>query len=67
MKYVNLIEKTLNIKAKITYLPKQKGDVQETFSNIKKISKFGYKPKTDVKIGIKKFIEWYKSYYKITN
>tara|TARA_B100001121_G_C18626923_1_gene592239 strand:+ start:59 stop:1066 length:1008 start_codon:yes stop_codon:yes gene_type:complete len=65
MKYVNLIENTLNIKAKIKFLPKQKGDVQETFSNVKKLSKFGYKPKTDVKVGIKNFIEWYKNYYKI--
>ena len=25
----------------------------------------GYKPKTNIKIGIEKFIEWYKDYYKI--
>jgi len=27
------------------------------------IKDIGYKPSTSIKIGIEKFIEWYKSYY----
>jgi len=64
MTYIKLLEKELNIKAKIKFLPKQKGDVQETFSNIKKIKMLGgYNPKTDVTKGIKNFVKWYKEYY----
>ena len=61
---VHLFEKELNTKAKIKFLPKQKGDVQETFSNIQKIRMLGYNPKTNVKEGIKKFVKWYREYYK---
>ena len=64
MAYIKLIEKELRIKAKIKFLPKQKGDVKETYSNIKKMQMFGYKPRTNVKLGIKNFVNWYKNYYK---
>ncbi len=64
--YINEIEKNLNIKSKKKYLPLQVGDVYKTFSDSRKIYKFiKYKPKTDVKYGIKKFIEWYINYFKI--
>ena len=45
-------------------MPMQKGDVHSTLSDctlLKKIT--GYKPKTDYKIGIQKFVKWYLSYY----
>ena len=64
MKYVRLLEIHLNKKAKIKFLPKQKGDVKETFSNISLIKNFGYKPNFNVKEGIKNFVDWYLSYYK---
>tara|TARA_B100001758_G_C18204415_1_gene501599 strand:+ start:656 stop:808 length:153 start_codon:yes stop_codon:yes gene_type:complete len=44
----------------------QKGDVKITLSDtslLKKIAK--YNPIIDYKIGIKKFLNWYLSYYKI--
>jgi len=63
--YLKYIEKHLNKRARIKKLPTQLGDVIKTHSSIKKISKFSnYKPKTNIDIGIKKFIEWYKDYYK---
>jgi UDP-glucuronate 4-epimerase len=64
MTYIKLLEIELNTKAKIKFLPKQKGDVQETFSNIQKIRMLGYNPKTNVKEGIKNFVKWYRKYYK---
>ena len=52
-------------KAMIKFLPLQPGDVLETSCDTKKIkSKIGFVPKTDHKVGIKKFIDWYRSYYK---
>ena len=45
----------------------QQGDVKETNANIIKLEKItGYKPQTNIKEGIKKFIDWYKVYHHIT-
>ena len=62
--FINTLEKELNKKIKRNYLPMQKGDVRSTLSDsslLKRIT--GYNPKTKYQTGIKKFINWYKSYY----
>ena len=62
--FINTLEKELNKKIKRIYLPMQKGDVYSTLSDsslLKRIT--GYNPKTNYKIGIKKFINWYKVFY----
>ncbi len=65
MDFINLIEKNLGKKAKINLMPIQPGDVPETYADIQDASeKLGYFPTTDIKVGIKNFIEWYKEYYK---
>ena len=63
--FIKHIEKELGKKAIRNYMPIQKGDVKQTLSNtdlLKKIT--GYNPKTNYKLGIKKFLNWYKDYYK---
>ena len=63
--YIKIIESSLGKKAKKKFLSKQKGDVKDTWANISKANKIlNYKPKTSPKEGVKKFIEWYKQYYK---
>ena len=65
--YLKFIEKNLKRKAKIKKLPLQTGDIIKTHSDIKKLKKLtGYNPKININIGIKKFIEWYKDYYKVS-
>ena len=62
--YLKEIEKNLKRKSKITKLPMQKGDIKKTHSDITKLKKYaGYNPATDIKVGIKKFIDWYKTFY----
>jgi len=64
--YLSLLEKNLNKKSKLNYLPLQKGDVVDVSSNIQNIKKdLGYKPSTNIKKGIKEFTDWFKFYYKI--
>ena len=64
--YLKYIEKYLLKNAKIRKLPLQNGDIIKTHSNIKKLKNFtNYKPKTDIDLGISKFIEWFKDYHKI--
>ena len=65
MKFIKAIEKNLGIKAKIKFLNLQKGDVKETLADISDTKKYiNYKPKTNVNVGVKKFINWYRGYYK---
>ena len=63
--FINTLEKELNQKAIKKFLPMQKGDVHSTLSDTKLLNKItNYKPKTSYKIGINKFVSWYKNYYK---
>ena len=66
MEYVGALEKVLNKKAKINYLPLQAGDVPDTFASTKNLQKnFNYKPSTSVFDGVTKFVSWYKDYYQL--
>ena len=66
MDFINEIEKRLGKKAEINYQPLQPGDVVSSHADVSGlIEHFDYKPDTDIKAGIGKFIEWYKEYYNI--
>ena len=63
MDVVGCIEKCLNKKASVNFLPMQPGDVEKTNADIKKSHKMlGFKPTTNINIGIKNFINWYLEY-----
>ena len=58
------LEKQLKKKVKKNFMSMQKGDVKETLSNsnlLYQITK--YKPEIDYKLGISKFLDWYKIFY----
>lgn len=64
--FIQAIEEELGIEAKKEFLPMQPGDVPATYADVSDlVADFNYKPATTVKEGIKKFISWYKSYYKV--
>jgi UDP-glucuronate 4-epimerase len=66
MDFIEAIEETLGKKAKKNLLPMQPGDVPSTWADTSALEKeLGYKPKVDVKEGIKKFIDWYRWFYKV--
>lgn len=69
--FVNILEQCLIEENIITkagekeFLPMQPGDVYQTFADIADLEKdFGFKPKTTLQDGMKKFAKWYKEYYK---
>ena len=65
LKFIKKIEKSLNKKAKIKFLPLQKGDVKITSGSMDDTIKYlNYRPKFSLDYGIKTFINWYKKYYK---
>jgi len=56
----NIIEAT-NSKSKIVYGEPRKGDIQDSYADINLAKELlGYQPRTSLKNGLKKTIEWYK-------
>jgi len=63
---VELIEKNLGMQAEKNLRPLQPGDFLESFADIDKAKKdLGFEPKTALDVGIARFVEWYKEYYKL--
>lgn len=66
MDYIGTIERTCGKEAKKELLPMQPGDVVRTEADIAHAKeKLGFQPKTQIKDGVPRFVEWYRSYYKI--
>ncbi|MFN2532734.1 MAG: GDP-mannose 4,6-dehydratase, partial [Pyrinomonadaceae bacterium] len=58
---ISLIEKELDMRAKIDRLPLQPGDVPQTFADISKARRIlRYEPQTQIEDGIRKFVEWFR-------
>ena len=63
--YLFNLEKALGKRSIKKNVKIQQGDILKTHADIKKITnKTNYKPKTKIEKGVKKFVHWYKSYYK---
>jgi UDP-glucuronate 4-epimerase len=66
MEFIEAIEDELKIKAKKDFLPLQPGDVPATWADVDDLIKdTGFKPNTNVKDGVRNFINWYRDYYKV--
>ena len=64
MDFIAAIEKACGRKAQIDFQPMQPGDVKETLSDIEETTRdLGYRPTTEVEIGIPRFVDWYRRYY----
>jgi UDP-glucuronate 4-epimerase len=65
MRYIEVLEECLNRKAEKILLPLQSGDVAETFADVRELMEdLGYKPATPVEEGVRKFVDWYREYYR---
>ncbi|MAQ71025.1 MAG: protein CapI [Alphaproteobacteria bacterium] len=66
MDFIHIIEKEMGKKADIEFLPMQPGDVKETYADVTETTELtGYEPTTPISVGVPRFIDWFKSYYKI--
>ncbi len=64
--YIEVLETSLEEKAQKEMLPLQPGDVPGTFADVEAlIANLGYKPETNVKDGIERFVVWFRGYYEI--
>lgn len=65
MDYVTALEDALGIEAKKNMMPMQAGDVLETSAETQPLYNLvGFRPQTSVKEGVKKFVDWYRDFYK---
>jgi UDP-glucuronate 4-epimerase len=66
MTFIETIEKCLGKKAKKNLLPLQAGDVPATYADVDDLMRdVGFKPATPIEVGIKRFVDWYREYYRI--
>lgn len=62
--FVAILENHLGKKANTILKPLQPGDVVKTYADITESEKdLGFTPKTHIDEGLKKFVEWHKSYF----
>lgn len=66
MDYIETLEKCLGREAEKEYLPMQPGDVYQTYADVEDLMRdYDFKPDTTIEEGLGKFVEWYRSYYKV--
>ena len=66
MRYIEVLEECLGKTAKKNFLPIQPGDVPATYANVDDLMRdVGFRPNTRIEEGIKRFVSWYREYYKI--
>jgi len=62
--FIEIVEDVIGKKAIRNYMPMQKGDVMSTWADTSVLQNLtGYHPKTNVKDGVKNFVNWYRKYY----
>jgi len=66
MQLVDSIETACGRLAKKVIQGKQKGDVSSTYADVSAAKQaFGFNAKTNIEVGIPKFVDWYKAFYKV--
>ncbi len=66
LRFIEVLEGALGVKAKKRLLPMQPGDVPETCANVDDLIRdVGFRPDTPIEAGIPKFVEWYREYYRV--
>lgn len=62
--FIAALERSLNIKAEMTFEPMQPGDVVSTYADIEETKRvLGFSPTTPISIGVPKFVQWYREFY----
>ncbi len=70
MAFVEAVEAALGMTAQKNFLPMQPGDVPATWADAALIEaltgpQFGPLPRTDIADGVRRFVDWYRNYYRV--
>jgi UDP-glucuronate 4-epimerase len=64
LEVISLLEEELGKTTKKNFLPMQPGDVAATHADVKSLEQAtGFAPRTSMREGIRRFVEWYRSFY----
>ena len=68
MRYIEVLEECLGREAQKNFMPMQPGDVPATYANVDDLVRdVGFKPETPIEEGIRRFVAWYKEYYRVAD
>jgi len=66
MRLIEIIEGELGKAAAKNFLPMQPGDVRATFADVTDLARdIGFAPATPIEEGVKRFVAWYRAYYRV--
>jgi UDP-glucuronate 4-epimerase len=64
--FIEVLEQVLGRKAEKKLLAAQPGDVLETCADVDDLTReFAFAPSTPINVGLHRFVEWYREYYKV--
>ena len=65
MRFIKALEKEIGQTAIKEFVPMEQGDIKHTSADTKSLEEWiGFKPKTNLEDGLKKFVKWYLSFYR---
>ncbi len=63
---IEVLEAALGRKAERRLLPLQPGDVPDTLADVDDlIADVGYRPDTPIEVGVRRFVDWYRAFYRV--
>ncbi len=66
LRYIEVLEDALQMKAKKNLLPLQPGDVPDTYADVDAlIEDIHYQPATSIEDGVSWFVQWYRDFYHV--
>jgi UDP-glucuronate 4-epimerase len=66
VRYIEVLEECLGRKAEKNLVPLQPGDVPETWADVEDLVRdVDYRPSTPIEVGVRRFVDWYRSYYQV--
>jgi UDP-glucuronate 4-epimerase len=64
LRYIEVLEQCLGARAVRVLRPLQGGDVPDTHADVTELEHaIGYVPQTPLEVGVRRFVDWYRSYY----
>jgi len=65
-RFIEIIEECLGKKAIKNLLPLQAGDIPVSFADVSDLTRdTGFAPATPIEVGVRRFIAWYRDYYRV--
>jgi UDP-glucuronate 4-epimerase len=65
-RYIEVLEQALGSKAILNVMPTQDGEMVRTEADVTETrAALGYAPSTPIDLGVKRFVDWYRDFYKV--